>query len=232
MSFMCFSIASRRICSVFFTGKTAEADRFVVLRSSFLLFSSMGLCPSFPFSSPLVLHLTAVAFQTGTVAWQLHRPIPSGLWDAFHRFTYIEVLYVIMNLSFSYTGKDFAPPDSVLQSTHLRGRGRGIAIEDWGKKVVEQLSLVLVQCYQFSSIDYWGVYILDLLFLADVPVKALPVLFIPCQIQVQLLLGCLRSVSPAFASILFPGYLLLLHAFSSSWFPSLYRRPFLSKSEL
>ena len=50
--------------------------------SSFLPFLKMG--PVFPFFQGL--HLTAVTFQISwRVAWQLHQPMPSGLWDASHQ---------------------------------------------------------------------------------------------------------------------------------------------------
>lgn len=101
-----------------------------------------------------------------------------------------------------------------------------------GRKLLSRSALSLSSVSSFPALITGGVYIfLDLPFLADIPVEALPVLFIPCQIQVQLL-DLPHSVSPTFVSIRFPGYLLLLHAFSSSWLLSLYRQPFLSKSEL
>lgn len=65
-----------------------------------------------------------------------------------HRFIHNQVLYIIMNLIFSYRGRDFPPPVPNLQSIHLRDVGGEIAIEDWGKRV-EFLSLL--HCYKFAS---------------------------------------------------------------------------------
>ncbi|KAK4818982.1 LOW QUALITY PROTEIN: hypothetical protein QYF61_022649 [Mycteria americana] len=70
------------------------------------------------------LHVTAMAFQISwSVAWQLHQPIPSGLWDASHQvpYLYVQVPQVVVNLIFSYSGRDFAPPVPILWSIYSRG---------------------------------------------------------------------------------------------------------------
>ena len=104
-----------------------------------------------------------------------------------------QVPQVVTNLIFSYSGRDFASPVPVMQSIHSRGVGREAASEDWGKKVIEYLSLALVHCYQSASLAHQvGYAFFDLPFLADIPVEALLTMpCIPCQVQLLLCLGLL-----------------------------------------
>jgi len=86
------------------------------LGSSFLPFSKMGTV--FPFFQSL----TAMTYQ---ISWRLacnyisQFPQDSGMHLVRpHRFTYVQVPQVVMNLIFSHSGRDFAPPIHVLWSVH------------------------------------------------------------------------------------------------------------------
>ncbi|KAK4825906.1 hypothetical protein QYF61_003401 [Mycteria americana] len=93
---------------------------------------------------------------------------------------------MVTNLIFSYSGRVFAPPVPALRSIDSGGVGREDASEDWGKKVVDYLSLVLVHCYQFASLAH--------------QVQLQPYLDLPDSIPTQ----------PGSAPLFFPGYLSLL----------------------
>ena len=131
---------------------------------------------------------------------------------------YVQVPQVVSNLTFSYSGRDFAPPVPVLWSIHSRGVGRETASEDRGREVVEYLSLLLICCYQFASLAHkGGCTFFDLPFLVDIPVEdLLVILCIPRQVQLQLHLGLTDPIilrQPGSVHIFFAGYLslLLLH---------------------
>ncbi|KAK4806815.1 hypothetical protein QYF61_005611 [Mycteria americana] len=126
---------------------------------------------------------------------------------------YLQVPQVVSNLNFSYEGRDFVPPVPALRFGDLRDVGREITTENWGNKIVEYLSLLHVGCHQFSCLIYQGAYIFfNLPFLADLPVKALLILRIPCQIQLQLRLSFPDPIPMYLGSVLifFPGYMSLV----------------------
>ncbi|KAK4816953.1 hypothetical protein QYF61_025776, partial [Mycteria americana] len=68
----------------------------------------------------------------------------------------LQVPQVVMNLIFSYRGRNFAFTVPALRSIHWRGVGGKAASEDSVKKVVEYLSLLLIQCYQLASRVHQG----------------------------------------------------------------------------
>ncbi|KAK4806814.1 hypothetical protein QYF61_005610 [Mycteria americana] len=129
--------------------------------------------------------------------------------DCIKGLTEVQVPQVVSNLNFSYEGRDFVPPVPALRFGDLRDVGREITTENWGNKIVEYLSLLHVGCHQFSCLIYQGAYIFfNLPFLADLPVKALLILRIPCQIQLQLRLSFPDPIPMYLGSVLifFPGY--------------------------
>ena len=115
---------------------------------------------------------------------------------------YVLDLQVVTNLIFSCSGRDFAPPVPDLRSIYSRDVGREIASENWGKKVVEYLSLPLICCYQFSSLAHHrGYAFFALPFLDGMPVEILIIL------QLHIGLPDTITTQPSSVPILFPRYL-------------------------
>lgn len=80
---------------------------------------------------------------------------------------------------------------------------------------VPQPSHLLFPVWQSSFLRLghgWVYACFDLLFLSNLPVEILIVICIPCQVQLNLLLGlpCSIPIQPDIVPILFPGYLSLL----------------------
>lgn len=149
---MFLSRASRKVCFMIFPGtEIMGLTSWEFPGSFFLPFFKMGTM--FPFF--LWLHLTATLFKYHE-KWLVIKSANS--WDSgihlitFDRLRYVQVLQVVPNLIFPYSRRDFVPPGIVLWTIHLRGVRREVASEDWGKKVVEYLSLLLICCYQFTSL--------------------------------------------------------------------------------
>jgi len=53
-----------------------------------------------------------------------------------HRLLCVHISAVVMNLIFSYNGRDFVPPGPVLWSVHSSGVGREVASEDGGQNLL------------------------------------------------------------------------------------------------
>lgn len=111
------------------------------------------------------------------------------------RVMYIQIPQVVANLIFSLC----------LQSIHWRGVGRKVASEDRGKKVIEYQPphLFLPVCQLCSSVRVMKSLFFDLPFLSDIPVEALLILCIPCQVQLHLHLGLLTSSLQNWAASLY-----------------------------
>ena len=137
---------------------------------------------------------------------------------------HIQVPQLVTNLVFTYSGRGFSPLVPILQSIGWGGARREVASEDWGKRVVEYLSLLLVCWYEVAILVHRGdggrgdrhdtnYAFFNLPFLADMPTEVhVVILRIPRQVQLQLCLGPPDLIPTQLGSIpiLFVRYLSLL----------------------
>ena len=90
-----------------------------------------------------------------------------------HRLVDVQVPQVVMNLIFSYSGRDVTSPIPSYQTKHLRAVWQAVIREDLDKKIVKYLSLLLNCCYQPAYVTHYGEYtLLDFPFLIEVLVEA------------------------------------------------------------
>lgn len=84
-------------------------------------------------------------------------------------------------------------------------KGREVAIEHWGRNIVEYLSLLLVCCYQLFSTAGLTRYTSDIPFLVNLSVETfLVILYVYCHIQFQLCLGLPHPISAQLSFV--PGF--------------------------
>ena len=120
---------------------------------------------------------------------------------------------MVLNLTFSYSGRDFAPPVPVLWSIHSRRLEREVAVKTEDKVLLSTSAFSLPIISSFPVLFIELIQVFDLPFHADVPVEALfLILCILCQVQLQLHLGLPDPIptQPSSVPLLVPGYLSLL----------------------
>ena len=130
-----------------------------------------------------------------------------------HGLVYVQVPRVVSNSTFSYNGMDFIPPAPALRFRGLRDVVREITIENQGKKScwVPQPSPCWLSPVFPSHLS--GRYLFfHIPFLTNLPVEALLVLHIRCQIQLQLLVSFPHPIPThvGCVSIFFPGHMSLV----------------------
>lgn len=63
---------------------------------------------------------------------------------------------MVLNLLFAYSGRVCAIPTPTWMFRELRDVGSLTDSEDWGKELIEYLSLLHISCHQFSLLIYLG----------------------------------------------------------------------------
>lgn len=62
------------------------------------------------------------------------------------------VPWMVMNVIFTYTGRDFAVPAPILLPIHSRVMGREVAIEDRDNSIAEYFDILNICCSKFTNI--------------------------------------------------------------------------------
>ena len=92
------------------------------------------------------------------MASRLHQPAPLGLWDNLietYRLVDVQVLQVVTNLIFAYSGRDIASLIPSYQTKYLRAVWRAVIREDQGtNSCYKYLSFLLICCYQPGRVTH------------------------------------------------------------------------------
>lgn len=102
-----------------------------------------------------------------------------------HGLVYVQILQVVLNLIFSYDGKDFSPQVPSLRLMGLRNVGRVIISYKWGKKKLLSTSAFCMYMVISSFLFIWKILKTKNLFLASIHVEAVvnhPLHPLPCPV--------------------------------------------------
>lgn len=193
-----------------------EADRssflsFLKMDANFSFLQSSGTSPNYH-----GFYLTAMTFQTPwRLAWQLHQPISSEIWNAPHLVSQTYIYSSSLgghepDLYVQWEGLFFPSP---CLAAHLPKR--------CGKRAchwrLSTSALFVVTSLPALPMREGGRLSLTFLFCLT---HLLVVLCVPCQVQLQLYLSLLNFIPTQTGSIptLFQGYLFLFHCLCISFF--------------